>query len=353
MQVIEERTPSISDELLELYTPQRLSDAERDGVRERIFLSFEGEGEGDRLIAFRIMHRWFQDAGFAPETLSALQDTYWQWYVEIAWEILGQLPMEEASEVVVRTLPFAVGSFINVTPIYFSAVAKRLVPQIEQIHERIRKGLLAAQYSIALSEPRERFTMQEVVATTRKNLREDAMEFSVFLARLERALFGQSELPFPPELSQDIAERVRSFVDLVSFFLSDKVDPVSAMQRYVSDSLAQADPSLEDPNILAMIGANILQEARWQTEIDGRRTLSKTEEPTLTSASPSQNPPHPSISNIQKIIDAQFEKDKNGQYVDIAGVLAMLATLAERYGDESIRDWYYFDETTGKFHWQE
>lgn len=351
MPVSQAKTPSMTDDLLQIYTPHRLSDTERDSVRERLFLSFEGEG--DRIIAFGIMHRWFHDARFAPETISAMQDTYWQWYVDIAWEVLSQLPIDEVAEVVVQTLPSAVGNFIDVTTLYFGAVAKRPVPEIEQIHARIRKGIAVANYPISFDESRERLTMQEVASAIRQNLRGNTMEFSAFLARLEQTLFGESELPLPPELSQDIAERVRSFVDLISFFLSEKVDPVLAMQNYVSKSMERQETSLDDPDIQALIGANILQEARRQTEIEGRKTLPKNEEEEGGKKAPSspQEGSHPSVSEIQKIIDAQFQKDADGQYADIAGVLAMLSTLAERYGDEQIRDWYYFDEASKEFRW--
>lgn len=337
----QEKMQSITDELLELYTPHQMPDTERDAAHERLSLSFEGAG--DRMIAFGIMHRWFHDARFAPETIGAMQDTYWQWYVDISWEVFGQLSADEVAEVVVQTLPSAVGNFVNVTTVYFDAVAKRLVPEIEQIHARIRKGIAAANYPISFDESRERLTMQEVVTAIRKNLRGNTMEFSGFLARLEHTLFGESELPLPSDLSQDIAERVRSFVDIVSFFLSEKVDPVSAMQNYVSKSMERQEISLDDPDIQAIIGANILREARRQTEIEGRKTLPGVEQ--------TKERVSPSVSEIQKIIDAQFEKDANGQYADIAGVLAMLSTLAERYTNDQIRDWYYFDEKSGEFRW--
>jgi len=59
-----------------------------------------------------------------------------------------------------------------------------------------------------------------------------------------------------------------------------------------------------------------------------------------------------SIDTIKMMIDSRFEKDEQGQYVNLEGVLLLLAHLAEDQQDESIRDLYYFDEQTGMFVWQ-
>ncbi len=56
---------------------------------------------------------------------------------------------------------------------------------------------------------------------------------------------------------------------------------------------------------------------------------------------------------IKKQIDSKFKKDNQGNYTDLAGVLADLAALAQKDNDPKIAELYYFDETEGKFKWQE
>ena len=60
----------------------------------------------------------------------------------------------------------------------------------------------------------------------------------------------------------------------------------------------------------------------------------------------------PGAKEIRKIIDAQFPKDKKGNYIDISGVFAKLGELAEQYGDVGINELLYWDEVKGKFWWK-
>ena len=56
---------------------------------------------------------------------------------------------------------------------------------------------------------------------------------------------------------------------------------------------------------------------------------------------------------IQALINHRFGKDETGAYRNVEGVLATLASFAEKYNDESIAELLYFDEDTGGFVWNE
>lgn len=58
-------------------------------------------------------------------------------------------------------------------------------------------------------------------------------------------------------------------------------------------------------------------------------------------------------SQVRDLIEARFQKDPNGQYENVAGVLGLLDGLAEEYNDPTLRELYYFDQSTGNFHWNE
>ncbi|MFH0857719.1 MAG: hypothetical protein V1848_03150 [Candidatus Magasanikbacteria bacterium] len=54
---------------------------------------------------------------------------------------------------------------------------------------------------------------------------------------------------------------------------------------------------------------------------------------------------------IQKMIESRFNKNENGEFMNVEGVLTLLDSLANEYGDDSLRELYHFDEEQGKFVW--
>jgi len=59
----------------------------------------------------------------------------------------------------------------------------------------------------------------------------------------------------------------------------------------------------------------------------------------------------PSYSEIKDKINQFFPKDQNGEIIDTEGVFEVLEKTAAKYGDEKIKELYYFDEASGKFKW--
>lgn len=57
--------------------------------------------------------------------------------------------------------------------------------------------------------------------------------------------------------------------------------------------------------------------------------------------------------SIKISIENAYNKDENGDFVDLPGVLNKIMELANKYNDPKIKELYYFDENKNKFVWNE
>lgn len=56
---------------------------------------------------------------------------------------------------------------------------------------------------------------------------------------------------------------------------------------------------------------------------------------------------------VINLIDKEFEKDLEGNYKNLEGVLNRLNEISEDRDNPEIANWYYFDEETSRFKWKE
>ncbi len=59
----------------------------------------------------------------------------------------------------------------------------------------------------------------------------------------------------------------------------------------------------------------------------------------------------PAYSQIKSKIIQFFPKNEQGEIIDNEGVFEVLEKTATKYGDDKIKELYYYNESTGKFEW--
>jgi hypothetical protein len=204
----------------------------------------------------------------------------------------------------------------------------------------------------------------------------DSLRLAEFNVRLKDLLYPKTEPDLPRYLTQDPDAAVGAFMTTIGFFIDVAPDEVWDITRltyhpedyqyvegYPGDAEVQeakpASPSavpaaspITRPASFALPNAApspVLPPVPATPPPLPPRTPARpaVSSPRETSVS---TPRRPSNAEIRSMVEAVFPPTGNAEE-QLPQILEMLGTLADRYGDEAIRDLYFFNVQHGKFEW--
>ena len=183
-------------------------------------------------------------------------------------------------------------------------------------YSTLRGALFASQEVVGIKNGKNYCMVDLVDDLKRINKTSDSLVVAEFKTSLQKmievSLSGELKRCFFAESAEVVAENL---VDFINFFIGVEVDKV----LYVCSGLLHPEAYVD-----------LAETLYSDSEGDGV-----------------------GVFDVKSKIDSQFPKNPTGEYEDIDGVMAGLDRLATETGDDSIRDLYYFNESTGKFEWKE
>lgn len=319
-----------------------------------------------RFPAFQALHEYFSTKPLGER--QKYYYTYWQWYVRLAWESVTQLDEDTFVRMIELTLPTAVLLDIDIEEkfLFYLHRAVSYSKEQEAVFHHVRAVLEQSNLPLNMFNT-SGMTIGNVYkqATALRGREETDIQLAEYYAQVEEQLCSDKTI-FPDFTPTEKLPMVKRLVEFVFFFSLDH-----DISQIVWEHYEERYDALDKDG-----GSKIfdLPEEEPATEVPPASTEPSTQEEsvpkdpqppeptappspvtvqpqkTAAPAAPAHGLPY---SQIHDLIDARFPKDARGQYENVAGVLALLESLASEYEDEQIRSLYYFDAASGTFRWNE
>lgn len=279
-----------------------------------------------------------------PLTDQAFWWTYFRLYTELTWKLHATLSREEFVHI-------AIGRQISMALLLDFDVWKTIMWYLAS------RGLDDKDMSTLYADIRQAFFESEALAGMQNNKPVTIKELLLEVKKMKRAGISSLEIAeimsnvkntfFPKDSKAalyahaDAVTVTEQFIGLCDFFTVYEPEKIwFLVQAYVKPELyVSLEKKIQD--------AEKKLESTLEVGNSKSEDAAQSEEVKKTSAAQIKV----SHADLQKTIEKKFKKDINGQFVDVAGVLAMLNDFADRYGDDHIRELYVFNEKTGMFEW--
>jgi hypothetical protein len=306
-----------------------------------------------KLVAF------FKDKSVSE--MLAYKDTYFKWYVYLNWKNFQSLSFPDVLLACANQIPTAFSLGIDVLNelMWYLALRTQDVFEVESWYSKMKQSIFQSPLPLGNFQGKQIILRDIIVEIEKINQSQtDSIARAEFNAKLKNLLFPTNQFAnkyIVTEFTPD--DFVAAFNSLVGFFIG--ID--NGRLLYILDSLQNPMKYEEEvpENIAPTAVVDYASKIENIPQIEGAISAAPSEllnsNSVSTPASPItvETPTPMSQSEIQSRIDAQFEKDENGQYKDLEGVFAALDEIASTYNDESIRELFYFDEQSGGFKWRE
>lgn len=280
-----------------------------------------------REAAWQEMHNFFAKSD--PKKDWEFRYDFWRWYTFLTWWNIANMGEQFMVEVAMRRqIPVA---FLLNFDIWEGLMMRLglLLPdedKLMSVYVAIKNGFFASPAKLGVWQGKDITVadmVKEVVSLYQRN--SSSIEKSNLFTKLTDILFPPNEAEAEKYFLAKPERVVGRFVDLIHFFLGVAPEKIYAM----ADAYMHTDRYARIQPLTA-------------TASGGATTAAKVE-----SVVPSAS------TDIRIVIDQKFSKNADGQYANVAGVMAELARLAEERGDSAIAEMYYFDESEGRFKWRE
>ncbi len=284
------------------------------------------------------LHAYFSGNNFDNKLIKEYYFTFWRWYVEASFLRFSTLSFDDCIIIFSRQFCAAFQLNLKVEESLFYYFFRKFSDE-DKLREFYQKLKTSVTQSRILVHPyvEKSPMLSDVLAqyAKLKNTNADSLVMADYSASIQRILFptGQSYENFEESKKTEIT---KSFLELTYFFAQEK-DIIPIVNNYI-DTIIPVEKE-EKSGTLDVAPSELL--------------TSSSEISTPVSPVTVETPTPMSQSEIKSRVDAQFEKDENGQYKDLEGVFAALDEIASTYNDESIRELFYFDEQSGGFKWRE
>lgn len=291
---------------------------------------------------YHSLHTFFLENKFSLETIKMYYQTYWKWYVRCTWKRFLELKPEEVLMHVQSQLSTAYQLGIDVEDSVFYYLHRHFQEDDQQpFFNKIRDAVFASKM---LVNPMVENSMtigslaQKIILNSK--LGGDSLKNAEFLAELQRMLFPSDNVT---DLNEEKKrENTLSLFDFIIFLDEEKY--ISEVIYNYLDNLFFGNEQGEELVNKSSAKFEIKEEINPSAPIPSQS-------PAETPASKSTKKTKPTPVEIKKLVETRFKPNAEGEIENVEGVMAMLDSLAEQYGDKGIGELYYFDENSEKFIW--
>lgn len=249
--------------------------------------------------------------------------TYFRYFTDLSWDIVYTLPIETIQHILVeRMIPMACILGINV-PLKLSwhiRTTGMLEVDIIQIFLDMKDAFMSSQCIVGIDDKGPK-TLQQVIREAEDVVygRIDTLQSAEFYTALQELMLPKKDQAQWDQCVVGTQVRaVQNLMETISFFYVGKKENI----WYLIDSIIYPDIELAE---------DYKNEA--EKESTGKQSIQFSIEQ--------------GHSSIEMILTTAQQMDKSHP----EAILLYLDEQAIEFGDDSIRDLYYFDEETGTFKW--
>jgi len=224
------------------------------------------------------------------------RDTYWKWFAILLWDRFNFLSEEEIINIAFKR-QFILGIGLDYD---LDKIIKRYLASLLYEKEDVLELFLKIKNAVYSNE--EEFIFEDTV-----------YDFPYILKRFEEDNLMKDE-----NLRKALSFNREKMLKLIDFLNLLKI---------------------EDKDVLIMLNKFLNRSPKVKNEAENNKVLT---EPKLTA---------PSYAEIKAKILQFFPKDEQGEIIDTEGVFEVLEKTAAKYGDDKIKEMYYYNEETEKFEW--
>jgi len=260
--------------------------------------------------------------GARVDELYTYRETWLQWYTRLGWEQLVSLSPEDVALLLSKTLFDAL--------LYDTDALREIMQYLEfrsiddemmqKKYHTIRSAVLSADAIVCKKQKENTFIRVGDVITQMKTFErtEDSLAESEYYAELQECIEAEVVRAGAFIEAFEVVERLR---EVLAFFVG-----------------------VEPKNIYSLV-----QVAMYPEQFRARAP----EAQAAVESVPAAEDNSALYKDIQHTILQEFADQTTGKLTNIEGVMERLNVLADQYGDDWIRDLYYYDEGLGTFHWND
>jgi len=307
---------------------------------------------------WKILHESFKDG--STKNQFKYFSTFWRWYTMLTWRRINELSYEEFVNIAIgRQIPMALllGFDVFDKIIHYLWIKSTDPKEMESVYLKVRNAFFESP-AILGEEAGTELTLSWFIKEIRilYNRGSDSIQLAHLFSKMQSVFFEKLDEEMKKKILVEKDDIINALVELTHFFTGVEGDGIYVIVDAMKFPEHYMDRE-EDVSIQKDVQPNISKEEPKIDEIilkeepesnDVVLVPEKKEEP----LSPADKV-EVDYGGIHRMIDERFIKDEDGNYVNIEGVLTLLSTLADQYGDEKVRDLYYFDETKGGFIWDQ
>lgn len=311
--------------------------------KEKEFKKIENDGKTESL--YEEMRDFFSQID--PANISKFWFSYWRWFTIVSWDRLNILSENELLSVFQWQLPMA--CLCGVDPIkklliYFD-VNNYNANGAESLFRKIINRL--SESSAPLGVKQDGLSVGQVFKELQLARHDsDSMKVADFRGKIKLALTIPDGYEHDKYFVRTADEVDTQLCDLMDVFQT--VDPASAWYMAYNYLYMPDEAGVEGATVVD----NVVEE---NTELDAiEKELEEDELNAVVSENPVGHVPTPNpYLALKTSLEAEFPRDADGHFLNMAEVLARLEAIAKDSGDERVKELYYFDEQTGTFRWNE
>jgi hypothetical protein len=276
--------------------------------------------------------------------------TYFRWYTRLTWQRLPAISREDFWDMVVsRQMPMALLLDIDVQSelLWYFGSHWAETGGLAAAYEKTKSTFFKSAALIGSWQGKSVTVADLAGEISRINAKgNDSFALADVRTKLKTVLYPKNE-PLLAYLDAEPDVAVGRFIDVTHFFLGVEPGTIGII----------LDAFLHPENYTPASPAGGIAAASAPTKSPSPSPPERKASPPAAKREPPKSvapktPPAPTPASVRRELDARFAADAEGQYVDIAGVLGALGELSEKHNNPAIAEWYYFDETDGKFHWK-
>lgn len=360
---------------LKILSGQELIDAQEE------YRSLDRKGSEE---LWAMLHDYFIKAPIAADR--KFWYSYFRWYTHLTWAGLLNRTEEVVSSIAFpRQLVMAI--LLEFDPVGQLIEYLNSKPFDEEstvsFYTKLRDGVLKSGAVVGVAKGREVSGADLVRELMVINQNKDTLRLAEFAARLREVLLPKTDdefLKFIPSSRDDAAAL---YLSTISFFIGVTPETIWAMVKTafhpeLFDGQLTASPE-ETKSVSSIKSVNQSVGAGPQQNMSGvapqtavktagteaATTPSSTPRDILSSVGKDQQAVPASVSEkkiivnrpgnkeIRGMVEALFPMQEGTEDERLPKILSLLETLSVRYGDDTIRDLYYFNSERSRFEWLE
>ncbi len=314
--------------------PQKLS-AEQFKILEDEFRTLLSS-QVDRDALFASLETFFHTSNTGQDYM--WRHDYFRWYTEIFWRKINKASHDDFVDIAYgRQVPMAIllGFDVLSTLFFYLDDETIEIDAMQSFYTRVQNAFFNSSVIVGVWQGKQ-VTLKELCEEVKLANRPTAtsLEWANLFSKTETMLLPKNDSIYDAVIGVNPEDAATKLMDVINFFLGVKPENIA----YVVDAFM--NPELEGKQ-------------RAPTQLVTADTTEAEEDEPAEDETVTDSGIKLTHAQIKATLEADFPKDKSGQFVDTEGVLNKLASYAEEYNDAMILDLYYYNEADGKFHWNE